>query len=57
MVLRREIFALFKENEHATQITFSDFKNRLEKPWPKKSYSESVETPSSATNRVSSNKS
>ncbi|KAH3841373.1 hypothetical protein DPMN_114832 [Dreissena polymorpha] len=30
-----KIFALFKGNEHATQIKFSDFKNWLEKPWPK----------------------
>ncbi|KAH3793891.1 hypothetical protein DPMN_147415 [Dreissena polymorpha] len=52
-----KIFALLKGNEHATQIKFSDFKNWLEKPWPKKSYSECVETPASATNRISSNKS
>ncbi|KAH3771145.1 hypothetical protein DPMN_172447 [Dreissena polymorpha] len=52
-----KIFALFKGNEHAIQIKFADFKDWLEKPWPKKSYSECVETPACATNRKSSNKS
>ena len=51
-----KIFALFKGNQHATQIKYPDFKNWLEKPWPKKSYSESAENPARALTRMASNK-
>ncbi|KAH3855637.1 hypothetical protein DPMN_098207 [Dreissena polymorpha] len=46
-----KIFALFKGNQQGTQIKHSEFKTWLEKPWPKKSYSESV---TSARNKVAS---
>ncbi|XP_052252442.1 uncharacterized protein LOC127859072 [Dreissena polymorpha] len=51
-----KLFALLKVNEHAKQINYSEFKDWLDKPWPKKSYSESVEIPARAKSRVTSNK-
>ena len=46
-----KIYALFKGNQHATQIAFADYKNWLSKPWPRKSYSESLNTYSQANSR------
>ena len=51
-----KIFAVFKGNEHATQIKYPEFKSWLDKPWPKKSYSETVGNPARARTRVASNK-
>ena len=37
------IYVLFKGNQQAVQIKYADYKSWLEKSWPKKSYSQSVE--------------
>ena len=47
-----KIYALFKGNEQPTHIKYSEYKLWLEKPWPKKSYSESVGTTTSTRNKV-----
>ena len=50
-----KIFALLKGYQNATQIKPSEFKSWLEKPWPKRSYSDCVESTNSQRNKVSSN--
>ncbi|KAH3700361.1 hypothetical protein DPMN_075337 [Dreissena polymorpha] len=52
-----KICALFKGNQQTTHIKYSEYKLWLEKPWPKKSYSESVETPVNTENIVRAQKS
>ncbi|KAH3827717.1 hypothetical protein DPMN_129658 [Dreissena polymorpha] len=52
LIIPGKIYALFKGNQHDTQVAYVDYKSWFTKPWPRKSYSDSLNVSSQGLSKT-----